>query len=237
MDACTRMGVALPIRQRPIAYAIVLSVAFHAIVIAGIEAGPPRNRPSGTTFEAVIAAPAAQSRPTAVPQARESRPAAESAQRTESEPMPAASPALANKPPPAPPARPPSLEAYAAASATRAAARTADATSAAPRAEADASLARDATYHPIELLDRPPVPLARPDICYPSGASGEIAYELWIDDTGAVDRVVVLSGEGATGAAAERCRQLVFAPALKDGRAVRSRVRFVVGPRIESAAR
>jgi hypothetical protein len=43
--------------------------------------------------------------------------------------------------------------------------------------------------------------------------------------------LVTVRPEGiGTAAALAGCRSLKFAPAMKDGRAVRSRVRFVVGP-------
>jgi len=96
-----------------------------------------------------------------------------------------------------------------------------------------ASLAATPDYYAITALDRPPVPLTRPDACYPYGATGEVIYELLIDEAGAVNRATVLAVKPTglfTAAAAELCSALRFSPAIKDGRAVRSRVRFVVGP-------
>jgi outer membrane biosynthesis protein TonB len=96
---------------------------------------------------------------------------------------------------------------------------------------AQAPLAPDSTYHLITALDRPPAPLTRPDACYPYGATGEVAYELLIDEAGTVNQVTVLAVKPVglfTAAAAELCSALKFSPAIKDGRAVRSRVRFVV---------
>jgi TonB family protein len=101
------------------------------------------------------------------------------------------------------------------------------------RASGPAPLAADPTYHAITALDRAPAPLSRPDVCYPHGATGEVTYELLIDETGAVDQATVLGVNPVglfTAAAAELCTRLRFSPAVKDGRAVRSRVRFVVGP-------
>ena len=92
--------------------------------------------------------------------------------------------------------------------------------------------APDTTYYSIAALDRLPAPLSAPDVCYPRGATGEVTYELLIDETGAVNQasVVGVSPPGlATAAAAELCSAIHFSPALKGGRAVRSRVRMVVG--------
>jgi outer membrane biosynthesis protein TonB len=100
-------------------------------------------------------------------------------------------------------------------------------------AGAPVPLAADATYHPVSALDRPPSPLLRPDVCYPHGATGEVVYELLIDEAGVVTQAAVLTVKPLglfTAAAAELCSKLRFSPAIKDGRAVRSRVRFVVGP-------
>jgi len=93
---------------------------------------------------------------------------------------------------------------------------------------------RDPTYYPIGQLDRLPALLGVADACYPDGAIGEVAYLLLIDDSGVVNEatIVDLKPEGLFVAAAlESCRALKFTPARKDGRAVRSRVRFVVGPK------
>lgn len=94
-------------------------------------------------------------------------------------------------------------------------------------------LARDPTYYAVSSLDVPPRLLGPADACYPHGATGEVAYVLLIDDTGKVDQVTVAAAqpEGLfTGAAAELCGQLAFVPGMRNGRPVRSRVRFVVGP-------
>jgi outer membrane biosynthesis protein TonB len=93
---------------------------------------------------------------------------------------------------------------------------------------------RDPTYYPIGQLDRLPILLGTADACYPDGASGEVAFLLLIDDTGTVNEAAIVDAkpEGLfTAAAVESCRALKFTPARKDGRAVRSRVRFVVGPK------
>ncbi len=91
----------------------------------------------------------------------------------------------------------------------------------------------DLTYYPVVALDSPPRPLGAADACYPEGAQGEVAYVLLIDEAGNVNEASLASvrPEGiSTAAALAGCRALKFAPAMKDGRAVRSRVRFVVGP-------
>ncbi|MPZ42788.1 MAG: hypothetical protein GEV05_05145 [Betaproteobacteria bacterium] len=197
---------------RRLAFALALSAVLHAAVILAIRAGPPDiPMAPGMPIEARI------------------EPA---------EPEPAAS-ALA------------SMQAVAESPATsfRAASQTAPAheplvtaSASAPlgndRASnaavgAQAPLAADSTYYAITALDRPPAPLTRPDACYPHGATGEVTYELMIDEVGTVNQATVLAVKPVglfTAAATELCSALKFSPAIKDGRTVRSRVRFVVGP-------
>lgn len=91
---------------------------------------------------------------------------------------------------------------------------------------------RDPNYYAVAALDAPPRLLGPADVCYPQGAVGEVAYTLMINEQGTVDEVEVaaVSPKGLfTGAAVELCSRLKFTPGIKDGRAVRSRVRFVVG--------
>ena len=98
--------------------------------------------------------------------------------------------------------------------------------------DAGLSVPDDSTYYTIAALDRPPMPLSPPDACYPQGATGEVVYELLIDERGTVRQAEVLFVEPKglfTAAAAQLCARVPFSPALKDGRSVRSRVRFVVG--------
>jgi outer membrane biosynthesis protein TonB len=96
--------------------------------------------------------------------------------------------------------------------------------------------ARDPTYYAVAALDTPPSLLGPADACYPQGAIGEVAYVLLIDEHGAVDQVSVAAVQPSglfTGAAVELCGQLKFAPGIRNGRPVRSRVRFVVGPTLQ----
>lgn len=91
---------------------------------------------------------------------------------------------------------------------------------------------RDPTYYAMAALDTPPRLLGSAEGCYPAGAVGEVAFQLSINETGIVDEAVVVSvrPEGLfTGAAAEMCGRLKFSPATRGGRAVRSRIRLVVG--------
>jgi len=91
---------------------------------------------------------------------------------------------------------------------------------------------RDSNYYAVAALDSPPRLLGAADVCYPQGAVGEVAYVLMINEQGTVDQVTVatVSPKGLfTGAAVDLCSRLKFTPGVKDGRAVRSRVRFVVG--------
>jgi outer membrane biosynthesis protein TonB len=94
-------------------------------------------------------------------------------------------------------------------------------------------LGRDLTFYPVAALDTPPRPLGPADLCYPEGASGEVTYVLLIDEAGTVHEATLAAVRPDslfTGAAIESCRELRFSPGIKDGRAVRSRVRFVIGP-------
>lgn len=98
----------------------------------------------------------------------------------------------------------------------------------------DMPFVRDPNYYAVAALDSPPRLLGAADACYPQGAIGEVAYVLLINEQGTVDQVTVNSvkPEGLfTGAAVDLCSRLRFTPAIKDGRPVRSRVRFVVGSR------
>lgn len=91
---------------------------------------------------------------------------------------------------------------------------------------------RDPNYYAVAALDSPPRLLGAADGCYPQGAVGEVAYVLMINEQGTVDQVTVTSvnPQGLfIGAAVDLCSRLKFTPGVKDGRAVRSRVRFVVG--------
>jgi len=91
---------------------------------------------------------------------------------------------------------------------------------------------RDPNYYAVAALDAPPRLIGAADVCYPQGAVGEVAYMLMINEQGTVDQVEVaaVSPKGLfTGAAIDLCSRLKFTPGVKDGRAVRSRVRFVVG--------
>jgi hypothetical protein len=97
----------------------------------------------------------------------------------------------------------------------------------------DVPVPHDLTYYPVGALDAPPRPLGGSDPCYPEGAAGEIAYILSINEAGSVDQATIADGrldERVAAAALQGCRSLKFEPGMKDGRAVRSRVRFVVGP-------
>ncbi|MGH8662744.1 MAG: energy transducer TonB [Burkholderiales bacterium] len=203
---------------RRLALALALSAVVHAGVILAIRAGPPSvSTAPGMPIEARI----------------------EPAERPAEPEPPLASAALA------------SMQAVAERPATsfRAASQTAHAhepllTASAPAplgndqasnaaTGAQAPLAPDSAYYAITALDRPPAPLTRPDACYPHGATGEVTYELMIDELGTVNQATVLAVKPVglfTAAAAELCSALKFSPAIKDGRAVRSRVRFVVRP-------
>jgi outer membrane biosynthesis protein TonB len=92
---------------------------------------------------------------------------------------------------------------------------------------------RDPTYYAITALDAPPRLLGAADVCYPPGAAGEVAYLLLIDENGTVEQATLTAMKPAglfAASAVEQCSRLKFSPGMKDGRPVKSRVRFVVGP-------
>jgi outer membrane biosynthesis protein TonB len=202
---------------RRLALALTLSVALHAGVIVAIRSGPP-NVPTaaGVAIEARIVRADRPAEPAASTDFGSAEPADAFERSAQSVPV-ASSTA---------PARDPAI-------AERAAQSLASIQASDMPAAAQAPLAPDSTYHAISALDRPPAPLTRPDVCYPHGATGEVTYELMIDEAGSVNQALVLAVKPVglfTAAAAELCSAVRFSPAIKDGRAVRSRVRFVVAP-------
>jgi hypothetical protein len=205
---------------RRLALALALSAVVHAGVILAIRAGPPNvSTAPGMPIEARIEPAERRAEPEPSPAAPSSRPLQ----------LVAEAPA-ANAP--AAPPEPPPVPQLALAPGATAPAGNAQASSGATAAQTP--LAPDSAYYAITALDRPPTPLTPPDACYPQGATGEVTYELLIDEAGVVNQATVLAVRPIglfTAAAAELCSALRFAPAVKDGRAVRSRVRFVVGPR------
>jgi periplasmic protein TonB len=195
-----------------IALAIVLSLAAHASAIWVIRAGPPKMALGTRTIEARILS---------VPERTEPEPAPEA-------PQPDRSVSIA----PSAHTRDPSPAAETRSEGARAPEPIAIAPVQRAGRDEDVPLASDPIYHLITALDRPPAPLSAPDVCFPTGAAGEVTYELLIDETGVVNAAAVLSADPhglPTARAAERCRALRFSPAIKDGRAVRSKVRLVVG--------
>ena len=210
-QAASRSGAAPADTVQRIGWALALSAALHALVIVAIQAGPPSLAVTEKTpIEAWIARPGQhaepqmQAAPAPLPPAKVDATLVREAPASESErrlPEPAAAAA---------PLAPVQQAAQ-------------------PR---DLPREPDRPYYPIASLDRPPVPLSAPDACYPRGAAGEVTYELLIDETGVVNQaaVVLVRPVGLfTAAAAELCAAIRFSPAIKDGRAVRSKVRLVVG--------
>jgi len=208
-----------------IAAAVVLSVAAHAAAIVAIRAGPPQAAIGAKTIEARMLPLLDQtgSETTTVASSPEFS-AAKEPDRSESvAPLTATgelgpaelAPAAEARPQPATTTEPiahPSVQR--------------------PAQLQNIPLASDSTYHLITALDRPPAPLAAPDVCFPAGATGELTYELLIDETGIVNEAAILSAAPRglpASEAVERCRALKFSPAIKDGRAVKSKVRLVVG--------
>ena len=204
---------------RRFALALALSAGVHAAVILVIRAGPPSFPTApGMSIEARIEPAERPAEPALSPAASEL---------TTTQEVVEAPAANFHAAPQSMPAHQPSAAANAPVSAGNVQASNA-------ATAAQAPLAPDSAYYAITALDRPPAPLTAPDACYPQGAAGEVSYELLIDEAGAVKQATVLAVKPVglfTAAAAELCSALKFSPAIKDGRAVRSRVRFVVGPR------
>lgn len=224
--------------------ALAWSAAFHASVIVMVRAGvPAAPLPSGAFIEARIEASTGSFHKEA--SAADLAAAAPSAPLAAGTPSPVAAPTSTTAP----------IEPQAARTGTAGQASAAGRAPAARRLQAaehsplpdsvrsasssekrlappELPFAPDTTYYPIAALDRLPAPLSAPDVCYPAGATGEVTYELLIDETGAVDQASVVSASPpgvATAAAAELCSAIRFSPAIKGGRNVRSRVRLVVG--------
>ena len=209
-----------PTRREPnnavqrIGCALCLSLLAHAalLTLPRSESGPKGSARS-VTLEARLEAPETLPRATEEPSVMSSPSDADNAASIMASPVESARAMPPEEPRPTPTGPPP---------------RT-------PSAELAAALplARDPTYYPVGALDTPPRPLGSTDLCYPEGASGEISYLLLIDEAGTVDQASIVAArpEGLyTADAIAACRSVKFTPAVKDGRAVRSRVRFVVGP-------
>jgi protein TonB len=101
----------------------------------------------------------------------------------------------------------------------------------------DVPVLRDPTYYAARFLDEYPRPLSPVDPRYPDRAvrddiSGKVTLLLLIDESGALREVSVVEAVPAgifDEAALAAFRGMRFAPARKDGRAVRSRVLITVG--------
>lgn len=201
------------------AIALGVSVALHAFVLFMVRTKPPTLAQAGAS-------------PIVAWIEHSAEPAQQAEQTPEvSDPVPDAQASVAAPPPVATAdtaveaSKPPAHPAVAPAPATQA--RPAD-----TPAGLEIPLSRDPTYYPLSALDQLPMLLGSAEACYPEGATGEVAFLLLIDDTGTVNEVSVLEVKPQglfTMAAVEACRGLKFTPARKDGRAVRSRVRLVVG--------
>jgi protein TonB len=202
-------------------WALGLSVALHVALVALIE-----DRPGGASSLSGIRALEARIEPQP-PHDGVAATSPEGVDATAAPEAPHREPA--SLAPAAPtPSQPGSRDAIAA---TAVAVR-AQPAAAVPMPGAEMPFVRDPTYYAMAALDTPPRLLESAQPCYPQGAVGEVAYQIAINEHGTVDEASVVSVQPQglfTGAAAELCGRLKFAPATKDGRAVRSRVRLVVG--------
>jgi protein TonB len=202
---------------RRLLLALAASFAAHAALLSVLELSPSRH---ATSAAAGLHARLERVMEGAQPAEPVPAPLTEDAMQPDPSPAPA-DPAPSVPPqPPAPTAHPQARQAVAVPSET------------APTG-LNVPVPHDLTYYPVAALDAPPRPIGSSDACYPEGAAGEIAYILLINEAGAVDQATLANArpeEAAVALALEGCRALKFAPAMKDGRAVRSRVRFVVGP-------
>jgi len=212
---------------RRLGLAVALSLSVHGALLLLIQAQPGAGTSarSGVTLQARIEAQ------TATDQGPETK---APSQAEEAPREPAQTPAVAAPTEAASPAR--VTPGTARDEAATALAKAAGAVAAAPTTETgrlEMPFATDPTYYAVSALDTPPRLLGSADACYPHGATGEVAYVLLINETGKVDEVTVAAAQPTglfTGAAAELCGQLAFVPGTRNGRPVRSRVRFVVGP-------
>lgn len=100
----------------------------------------------------------------------------------------------------------------------------------APPVSAPAPFVRDTTWYPARQLDVFPRAVAAPQPVYPAeagSASGEVTLLVMVDDDGTVHAVSVAESQPPgvfDGAATRAFDGLRFQPAMKDGRAVRSRI-------------
>lgn len=91
---------------------------------------------------------------------------------------------------------------------------------------------RDPEFYPARLLDVLPRPVDEISLTYPDSAaardvSGTVTLLLFIDELGVVVDVSILKADPPgyfEDAAVESFRNVLFQPAMKDGRAVRSRL-------------
>lgn len=191
-----------------LALAIGLSAWLHALVIVGIPVDPLGGGPgSAVVISARIVSGAEEdARAAAVASVPEPVPGDEGA---------------------APEVREPPAE-RASPSATDAAAARAES----PLPGIEVPLIRDPTWYPARQLDVFPTPLAEIRFLYPPPAlqervSGAVTLLLLIDELGLVNEIGVVEATPAgyfEDAAREGFRTARFAPGMREGRAVRSRV-------------
>jgi outer membrane biosynthesis protein TonB len=201
---------------RRLLVALVLSIGVHGALLYLVRAQPPQ---AGASPPTIISAWIEQ--PNAGSDAEVS-PAPATANETE--------PAPATTTPAAPAAEMPSSRESPESPATLA--RAAEPARPDTRPGLEIPAVRDPVYYPVSALDKLPSLIGDADGCYPMGAVGEVVYTLLIDEKGAIVEATISGVKPVglfTAAAEEMCRSLKFAPAEKGGRAVRSRVRFVVG--------
>ncbi len=198
------------------------SVLAHALVIVGLVVRPP----SGP----VAASGVIEARLEGVPGASEEAQARVQPPSDSPSPTPriVASERVAAPPEPA---EPPASEAAAAATA-----EAVEADRDALRPELESVAAVDDTWYPARQLDVLPVALVEVEPAYPEAAAaasigGEVTLLLHVDEMGRIrERSVVESDPPGVfdQAALAAFREVLFQPALKDGRRVRSRVLVTV---------
>lgn len=205
-----------PSVMRRLAVALVVSIGVHGASLYFVHARPPHAIASTpSSISAWIEDPNSR---------RDAQPSSTPVSADEGDPVPV------EATPSPPPAEQPSPSAST--ESPLSLARAAEAIKPDARAGIEIPALRDAMYYTVAALDKLPNLVGDADGCYPMGAVGEVIYTLLIDETGAVAEATISDVKPVglfTTAAEEACRALKFVPAEKNGRSVRSRVRFVVG--------
>lgn len=191
---------------RRLALALAISAAAHVALILGVRAAPPQSVAAHVTaIEARLAAPAVNE----IKPALSAPPSAEVKSHTVEKTEPVTkTPAIPQTQPAPLPVDAPSLPTL------------------------QAPLPEDPNYYPAKKLDQQPVPLQPITPIYPAEAveaniSGRVQVLLFIDENGVVRDISIVKAEPPgyfEGPVLEAFGNARFKPAMKNGRAVKSRM-------------